>query len=584
MLARPVVPGPREREPHLTPPLDARPQRAAPPIHAPRLGHAAPVSFSIGGQRTDGPLVTIPRIKGHLALLNAFSELKQEVMECMDEVPQMPVDAEKRWAWFVNLSVERFDQWVRSLTPEDILELPAETLLPPVDILMVWHSYMLNPRWYAEDSERISSVGSLYALGNFCMKLMPHFPDILALPPSEARVDHFTDRLAIPFDPLTSASWHSSSKVHLVSLLLQRAHSPLYAGRWYRILPNRLQDAVSSCKLRQEDHQTTPSSSKIRSNTSFVIKVALLTCFPFRGISKYTAQPERDEKINSRIRARFLDPNSVRDFLSVPGVEEELCKKILEDCDYSLPKLRAKAGRSPARAKMMSAHLEPMVYSVELAGAAASWIRCTNLAGVDQGYFDAPDDERALQHALARYHAFLDLLSSLPSNFFVPTLDIDLVWHTHQLFASQYKSHCETYVGRFINHDDKVDTFKLSNAFDITCKAWKERFGIQYTYCGCPSSGGDTIGKRLSRFMAKKPSSPDLRNSFSSRPSSRRSRFYSRFPSGNPRKPTQRRHLYPSQQWLQMGCQGTIPETSGNHEEPSREGGKREEEEELTVS
>jgi hypothetical protein len=90
------------------------------------------------------------------------------------------------------LNVSRFDQWVGSLASEDVVELAAETLLPPLDILMVrltvldvpfsdltsifnikvWHTYMLNPRWYAEDSERIPSVGILYALGNYCMMLM----------------------------------------------------------------------------------------------------------------------------------------------------------------------------------------------------------------------------------------------------------------------------------------------------------------------------------------------------------------------------------------------------------------------------
>ncbi|KAH6908172.1 hypothetical protein BKA70DRAFT_1222962 [Coprinopsis sp. MPI-PUGE-AT-0042] len=74
-----------------------------------------------------------------------------------------------------------------------------------------------------------------------------------------------------------------------------------------------------------------------------------------------------------------------------------------------------------------------------------------------------------------------------------------------------------------------------------TCKAWKERFGIQYTYCGCPSSGGDTIGKRLSRF-------------------------YSRFPSGNPRKPTQRRQSLPLSQWLQWD----VKERFLKHQEPMK--------------
>jgi hypothetical protein len=47
--------------------------------------------------------------------------------------------------------------------------------------------------------------------------------------------------------------------------------------------------------------------------------------------------------------------------------------------------------------------------------------------------------------------SFLDLMSSSPVSFFVPTLDIDLVWHTHQLMPTKYQQDCESYVGRFID-------------------------------------------------------------------------------------------------------------------------------------
>jgi hypothetical protein len=42
-------------------------------------------------------------------------------------------------------------------------------------------------------------------------------------------------------------------------------------------------------------------------------------------------------------------------------------------------------------------------------------------------------------------------MASSPATFFVPTLDIDLVWHTHQLISAKYQSDCTTYVGRFID-------------------------------------------------------------------------------------------------------------------------------------
>ena len=48
--------------------------------------------------------------------------------------------------------------------------------------------------------------------------------------------------------------------------------------------------------------------------------------------------------------------------------------------------------------------------------------------------------------------------------------------------------------------DDKVEGIRLSSAFDITCKAWKDRFGVDYTHCGCPVPG-NSIGQRLSQMI-----------------------------------------------------------------------------------
>ena len=42
-------------------------------------------------------------------------------------------------------------------------------------------------------------------------------------------------------------------------------------------------------------------------------------------------------------------------------------------------------------------------------------------------------------------------MSSSPTVFFVPTLDIDLAWHTHQLGGSTYHNDCIAYVGRYID-------------------------------------------------------------------------------------------------------------------------------------
>lgn len=56
------------------------------------------------------------------------------------------------------------------------------------------------------------------------------------------------------------------------------------------------------------------------------------------------------------------------------------------------------------------------------------------------------------------------------------------------------------------NSDDKVDGLRLSSAFDITCRAWKERFKVAYTHCGCPLPG-DSIGERLTRLVGMRTGS-----------------------------------------------------------------------------
>lgn len=47
--------------------------------------------------------------------------------------------------------------------------------------------------------------------------------------------------------------------------------------------------------------------------------------------------------------------------------------------------------------------------------------------------------------------SFLGLMADAPGSFFVPTLDIDLAWHTHQLRANYYHTECKRVVGRYID-------------------------------------------------------------------------------------------------------------------------------------
>jgi len=136
----------------------------------PPPNYTVPTSFKIGQSRTSEPLVKISEIKGHLALLHAFAELKKRVdgdEATVQVAPNVTLNRERRWTWFVGVAVERyvpniyslrcfalskgavapsFDIWAQSLKAADAKKT-TEVVMPPLDVIMVWHAYMLNPRY-----------------------------------------------------------------------------------------------------------------------------------------------------------------------------------------------------------------------------------------------------------------------------------------------------------------------------------------------------------------------------------------------------------------------------------------------------
>ena len=67
-----------------------------------------PPDFRIGDITTKA-LVDIAQIKNHLSLLHALAELKNSIDNVgAPVILNVPMDKEKRWAWFVGCAVERW--------------------------------------------------------------------------------------------------------------------------------------------------------------------------------------------------------------------------------------------------------------------------------------------------------------------------------------------------------------------------------------------------------------------------------------------------------------------------------------------
>lgn len=87
--------------------------------------------------------------------------------------------------------------------------------------------------------------------------------------------------------------------------------------------------------------------------------------------------------------------------------------------------------------------------------------------------------------AIVRYLAFLLLIYLYPHRNFVPTQEIDAVWHQHILDTSKYHQDCEALFGRYVHHYPHADFLgeveeqNWLTAFAQTQTLFDQHFGEQ---------------------------------------------------------------------------------------------------------
>lgn len=121
----------------------------------------------------------------------------------------------------------------------------------------------------------------------------------------------------------------------------------------------------------------------------------------------------------------------------------------------------------------------------------------------------------AIQRAIVKYQRFLVIAKGAWKQMVVPTLDVDLIWHTHQLSPTGYYRMTTGGLSKLLDHDDKVDETKLSTAFEWMCNTYFEKYNEVYSecicwYCECKSGnlrirlalGGDQSGSRPNDLLS----------------------------------------------------------------------------------
>jgi hypothetical protein len=130
-----------------------------------------PATFKVGKLKTK-PFVTVPELKLHLRLLAAFDRLQQEVRKTPEAAGNV-LDGDTRWAVFCTRAEKNYERWVQELAVADgEVEQILERGLPGLEVMMVWHAHMLNPRKYYEDTKRDPRFERLAQVGAFPLELV----------------------------------------------------------------------------------------------------------------------------------------------------------------------------------------------------------------------------------------------------------------------------------------------------------------------------------------------------------------------------------------------------------------------------
>ncbi|KAF4847989.1 hypothetical protein CGCSCA4_v005236 [Colletotrichum siamense] len=453
---------------------------------------------------------------------------------------------EKRWAVFLARAVDRYETWWLTLAGERLkeedmkvksekyLEFPdggndfpwTLDILPPLDVLMIWHAHMLNPRAFLEDTMR-------YGMKTFWTTGMPwaQVNEII-----DAKFNYIaTDAAKANWEASTGRAWDNVAEPLAKYMecpvcketievpwttcglpeLYKGEAKPGLVGKGYgdgelfqlctagcnTIITRRFLSVakmLSDAEHYLADNHTVPSTV-LEPKVGMPVPQANGNA-PLGQAFRETTFPNRllgfgvIDELRKLVRPGLQKPptmEDVRDIIQVTLEDNDAHRRIQELDKKPLNKVLPRTERVQSK-KMMSRYWDNYsIFALDLVGATVrQGVFVEKMYNID--WLHGPNQRGTMDRLLQKYSRFMLIMTENPYSLCVPTLDVDLAWHTHQLaprayykFSTFNSATTGTKEARFIDHNDKIDEERLTEAFEWSSRTYLDKFNEVYSECVC---------------------------------------------------------------------------------------------------
>ncbi|KAL4890841.1 hypothetical protein BDV59DRAFT_194767 [Aspergillus ambiguus] len=509
-----------------------------------------PLNLSQNAGLASDTTVTPDECVVHLKFLAALADLretvasKKDLFGIPDPIPEIfdqnlneahAKVKEKRWAVYTTRAVERYTAWWKTCVPSSRSrvrlsdfekesynnvtdgDLPlhwSRNVLPPLDVLMVWHAHMLNPRAFFEDCVRHGKL-SLWVAG-FPWALLHECIDDqdLVYEPGEVARDKFYRGTGHQWDNLEEKMEKVLTCPQCqapVSVPWTEGESTIMPGEmwedWHGFADKSFAATCPTCDYNINHDKLKVDKFRRDVNALVVSKLPMPgTFYNLRGIPEAFTYSHR-RKIQPSFPNRLLLAIS-EEILEFTHAKSGKCPDISTLRDKLQFKLKDRNVMRVVNSTSVSTTLYPVEkvafrrmmsrywdnvgpFALDLVGAVIR--QGTFVQKMDDiDWLHSPTVKETMLRLIQKYVVFFSIMCTNPRRMAVPTLDVDLAWHTHQLSPFRYYAY-STYMSKmgcrfqiFIDHDDKIAEDALSDGFEWTSKMYKKiTNGELYSECTC---------------------------------------------------------------------------------------------------